>query len=168
MHPLHHPLFIRFIIHFNEEKDYFECHEVGEEYWKSVAPKNKLHPLTGWIQLAVGMYHWRRSNYPGALRSFIRSKVKLTSGNEWVDGFDQELLIKNISNAIEAVTERKPFSPFPIPVTSNELKKMVKNYHAANPTVDQDPYYIMHKHRLRDRSSIINLREQRKRRNLEL
>jgi len=127
-----------------------------------------LHPLTGWIQLAVGMYHWRRSNYPGALRSFIRSKVKLASGGEWVEGFDQELLIKNISHAIEAVTERKPFSPFAIPMTSNELKKIVKNYHIANPIVEQDPYYIMHKHRLRDRSSIINLREQRKRRNLEL
>ncbi|MGK7378294.1 DUF309 domain-containing protein [Planococcus sp. 1R117A] len=168
MHPLHHPLFIQFIIHFNEEKDYFECHEVGEEYWKSIAPKDKLHPLTGWIQLAVGMYHWRRSNYPGALRSFIRSKVKLADGGVWVEGFDREKLIALVSGAIEDVTDRKPFSPFQLPVTSADLIKKLKSYQAANPIAQQDPYYIMHKHRLRDRSSIINLREQRKRRNLEL
>lgn len=168
MHPLQHKLFIQFIIHFNIEKDYFECHEVGEEYWKALAPKDKTHPLTGWIQMAVGMYHWRRSNYPGALRSFIRSKAKLASAGTWVDGFDQSKLIKEISDAILAVTEREPFRPFILPLTSQELLKDVEDYLAAHPIEQQDPHFIMHKHRLRDRSSIINLREQRKRRNLEL
>lgn len=166
MHPLQHPLFIQFIINFNNEKDYFECHEVGEEYWKAVAPKDKLHPLTGWIQLAVGMYHWRRSNYPGALRSFIRAKVKLADASVWVEGFDHEKLIQQLSYSIEAVTNRKPFQAYLIPVTSSELAEAVENYIADHPYAPQDPYYIMHKHRLRDRSSIISLREQKKRRNL--
>ena len=168
MHLLHHPLFIKFIIHFNSEKDYFECHEVGEEYWKSLAPKDKMHPLTGWIQLAVGMYHWRRSNYPGALRSFIRAKVKLADAGVWVEGFDHEHLIRHLSQSIEAVTDREPFEPFTIIVTSPELAEAIEAYLKEHPIVPQDPYYIMHKHRLRDRSSIINLREQRKRSNLEL
>ncbi|UJF25700.1 DUF309 domain-containing protein [Planococcus sp. 107-1] len=168
MHPLHHTLFIEFIIHFNYEEDYFECHEVGEEYWKAVAPKDKTHPLTGWIQLAVGMYHWRRSNYPGALRSFIRSRVKLTNAGVWTEGFDEQQLIDCLTHAIDAVTERKPFAPFKVAITSKELENAVSAYRQQHPNAAQDPYYLMHKHRLRDRSSIINLREQRKRRNLEL
>ena len=35
MHPYHHPLFVNFIVYFNSNQDYFECHEVLEEYWKS-------------------------------------------------------------------------------------------------------------------------------------
>jgi predicted metal-dependent hydrolase len=168
MHPLQHKLFIQYIIHFNIEKDYFECHEVGEEYWKSLAPKDKMHPLTGWIQMAVGMYHWRRSNYPGALRSFIRSKAKLSDAGIWMEGFDRAKLIEQISEAIVAVTERKPFQPFLLPLASEELQEKVDAYRQAHPNEEQDPHFVMHKHRLRDRSSIINLREQRKKRNLEL
>lgn len=168
MHPLQHKLFIQYLIHFNNEKDYFECHEVGEEYWKSLAPKDKMHPLTGWIQLAVGMYHWRRSNYPGALRSFIRSRAKLADAGIWVEGFDHDQLIKDLNNAIAAVTEREPFGHFDIPVDSEALQASIAQYMLEHPLEAQEPHYIMHKHRLRDRTSIINLREQRKKRNLEL
>ncbi|MGI2327101.1 DUF309 domain-containing protein [Planococcus sp. YIM B11945] len=166
MHPLHHPLFIQFIINFNTEQDYFECHEVGEEYWKSLAPKNKTHPLTGWIQMAVGMYHWRRSNYPGALRSFIRAKAKLADAGIWTEAFDRDELIRLLTVSIDAVTDRKPFFSYTIPITSQEMTEVVHAYEASHPASPQDPYYLMHKHRLRDRSSIISLREQKKRRNL--
>ena len=68
MHPLLHPLFIDYCAYFNGNEDYFECHEVLEEYWKVVAPGEKLHPLVGYVQLATGMYHWRRENFDGAAR----------------------------------------------------------------------------------------------------
>ncbi|RKJ17377.1 DUF309 domain-containing protein, partial [Butyricicoccus sp. 1XD8-22] len=60
MHSLFHPLFVQYFTYFNGNKDYFECHEVLEEYWKILAPGDKKHPLVGYIQLATGMYHWRR------------------------------------------------------------------------------------------------------------
>lgn len=166
MHPLHHPLFIQYIINFNSLEDYFECHEVGEDYWKNVAPKDKMHPLAGWIQMAVGMYHWRRSNYPGALRSFIRAKDKLSGADVWTDGFDNQLLLKQLSESIEAVTNRKEFIPYKLPVISDELSEAVQQYMADHPSEILDAHFLMHKHRLRDRTSIINLREQKKRRNL--
>ena len=34
MKPLYNPLFVKFIVYFNENQDFFECHEVLEEYWK--------------------------------------------------------------------------------------------------------------------------------------
>ncbi|WP_088007924.1 DUF309 domain-containing protein [Indiicoccus explosivorum] len=166
MHPLRHPLFIRFLIHFNYEQDYFECHEVGEEYWKMTAPKDKMHPLTGWIQLAVGMYHWRRSNYPGALRSFIRAKNKLRDAGEWTDGIDSTELIRLTQEAVDAVTAREPFQSFLIPVKGRELAAQLRRQIEETPPEDIDLHYLTHKHRLRDRTSIIALREQKKRRNL--
>lgn len=166
MHPLHHPLFIQYIIHFNFHEDYFECHEVGEEYWKYVAPKDKTHPLAGWIQMAVGMYHWRRSNFPGALRSFIRAKDKLSNAGIWTEGFDTQILAEQLADAIDGVTSRRKFSPYKLPIISEDLLEEVSRYMAENPSEILEPYFIMHKHRLRDRTSIINLREQKKRRKL--
>ncbi|TAA72512.1 DUF309 domain-containing protein [Planococcus salinarum] len=166
MHPLHHPLFIQYIIHFNSNEDYFECHEVGEEYWKDVAPKDKTHPLAGWIQMSVGMYHWRRSNFPGALRSFIRAKDKLSDAGIWTEGFDGKILANQLSGSIEAVTARTAFTPYRLPVVSEELAQAVRHHMAKNPSETLDAHFLMHKHRLRDRTSIINLREQKKRRNL--
>lgn len=43
-------------------------HEVLEEYWKDIAPGDKNHPLVGYVQLATGLYHWRRGNFTGAVR----------------------------------------------------------------------------------------------------
>ena len=52
MHPHQHPLFVNFIVYFNENQDYFECHEVLEEYWKSLPDGcTKDHPLTAYILL---------------------------------------------------------------------------------------------------------------------
>jgi len=166
MHPLTHPLFLQYIIHFNDERDYFECHEVGEEYWKEIAPKDKTHPLTGWIQLAVGMYHWRRSNYPGALRSFIRAKPKLAQANIWTEGFDQGQLIDLLTDSIHAVTERLPYEHRELPLVPGELIRAVEQHKQHYFSPQYDDYYLMHKHRLRDRTEIIALRQQKKRRNL--
>lgn len=166
MHPLNHPLFLQYIIHFNDERDYFECHEVGEEYWKQIAPKDKAHPLTGWIQLAVGMYHWRRSNYPGALRSLIRAKPKLAEAGVWTEGFDHEQLARLLNESIQGVTDRDPFEPRDLPLLPGDLAQAIEARRQQYIAPAHDEYYLMHKHRLRDRTEIIALRQQKKRRNL--
>ncbi|KYG58908.1 DUF309 domain-containing protein [Planococcus maritimus] len=166
MHPLSHPLFLQYIIHFNDEKDYFECHEVGEEYWKQIAPKDKMHPLTGWIQLAVGMYHWRRSNYPGALRSLIRAKPKLAEPGIWTEGFDHPQLMQLLTESIQGVTNREPFEHRDLPLVPGELVQAVEEQKQHYLAPELDEHFLMHKHRLRDRTEIIALRQQKKRRNL--
>lgn len=162
MHPLNHPLFLQYIIHFNDERDYFECHEVGEEYWKQIAPKDKAHPLTGWIQLAVGMYHWRRSNYPGALRSLIRAKPKLAEAGVWSEGFDHEQLALLLNESIQGVTDREPFEPRDLPLLPGDLAQAIEARRQQYIAPAHDEYYLMHKHRLRDRTEIIALRQQKK------
>jgi len=36
--------YLEYLIQFHAERDYFECHEILEEYWKS-APANEREPM---------------------------------------------------------------------------------------------------------------------------
>ena len=73
MKPLYNPLFVKFIVYFNENQDFFECHEVLEEYWKLSPDRTKEHPLVGYILLSTAMYHWRRGNTTGADRTIKKA-----------------------------------------------------------------------------------------------
>ena len=39
--------YIQFLIHFHGDYDYFECHEILEEYWKTKPRGNRDHYLVG-------------------------------------------------------------------------------------------------------------------------
>ncbi|MGM9921065.1 MAG: DUF309 domain-containing protein [Bhargavaea sp.] len=82
MIPLRHPLFIKFIVYFNENQDYFECHEVLEDYWNLIAPRNRTHPLVGYIQASVALYHWRRGNFRGAAKLLTKAERLLCMAQE--------------------------------------------------------------------------------------
>ena len=162
MHPLFHPLFVQFVIYFNEHKDYFECHEVLEEYWKEIAPKDKTHPLTAWILLSTGMYHWRRSNFNGAKRSLIKSSERfhINGLNAFNEGINYSELMNNLQISIESLEDKKGFQPFNIQVDSPDLLSAIHNQPALNAlTGDQ----LIHKHMLRDRTEILNAREEKRR-----
>lgn len=63
------PLYVAYLIYFNRDRDYFECHEVLEELWM----KLDREPLyKGLLQVAVGLYHFRNGNVTGG-RKMLRS-----------------------------------------------------------------------------------------------
>ena len=74
-----HPLFVQFIVYFNENQDYFECHEVLEELWKKKEPLDKDHWLVALILLSTGLYHWRRGNRKGAEKTLQNAQHDSTS-----------------------------------------------------------------------------------------
>ena len=126
MKPLHNPFFVKFIVYFNENQDFFECHEELEEYWKSIPNTTKEHPLTSYILLSTGMYHWRRGNVTGALRT-LKKAVKglsnqIESYPEYSDGIDFGELCENVQQAILHLENGQPFASFPIKVTSSVPK----------------------------------------------
>lgn len=56
------PLYVAYLIYFNRDRDYFECHEVLEELWL----KRDRDPLyKALLQVAVGLYHFRNGNVRG-------------------------------------------------------------------------------------------------------
>ncbi|MNM73822.1 hypothetical protein D3C81_855640 [compost metagenome] len=63
------PLYVAFLIYFNRDQDYFECHEVLEELWLKL---DKEPQYKGLLQVAVGLYHFRNGNVTGG-RKMLRS-----------------------------------------------------------------------------------------------
>lgn len=163
MHPQYHTLLIDYCAYFNGNEDYFECHEVLEEYWKTIAPGDKDHPLVGFIQLATGLYHWRRKNLIGANRILQKAleNFKFNHGSVFYDAFDYELLLTQIKLAIQRTQENDAFLAFKLPITS-ALQPLVTARINTLPTLDSE--YLLHKHMLRDRSHILAERLESKQR----
>ena len=153
-----HPLYVDFYNYFNGNQDYFECHEVLEEYWKKVAPGDKEHVLVGLVQLATGMYHWRRSNFSGAARILTKSlrNIKRNEQSIFLKPLNLPLLEKQLLQSISQVEQHKPFHSFKIDIVDCELKKLVDKRILEQPKNDE--HFLLHKHMLRDRTEILNAR----------
>ena len=165
MHPYHHPLFIEFIVYFNENEDYFECHEVLEEYWKSLENYNKTHPLTAFILLSTAMYHWRRDNFDGAFRTLRKAERNFKTFSQqspFNELLDFEQLHVDISTSLIQLNNRNTFQPFKICIRSSDLQlNVVKRAFLMN-LLPFGSDSIIHKHMLRDRTDILKEREEKK------
>ena len=153
-----HPLYVDFCNYFNGTQDYFECHEVLEEYWKEVAPGDKEHALVGLIQLATGMYHWRRNNFSGATKILTKSfhNMKRNEQSIFLKPLNLPLLKKQLLQSISQVEQHKPFHSFKIDIVNCELKKLVDIRMLEQPKADE--HFLLHKHMLRDRTEVLEAR----------
>ena len=167
MKPLTNPFFVKFIIYFNDNQDFFEGHEVLEDYWNSIPDRTKEHPLTGYILLSTSMYHWRRGNAVGALRTIKKAQQKMASmvstAPEFTEGIDFDDLLKNIDKVIRAIQENRPFQPFSIKVLLPEIRQSIVEISAALELLPAGSEAVVHKHLLRDRTEIIRIRDEKKR-----
>ncbi|MGG0657758.1 DUF309 domain-containing protein [Rummeliibacillus pycnus] len=163
MHPMHHPLFIQFLAYFNGNQDYFECHEVLEEYWKKVAPRDKTHPLTGWIQLATGLYHWRRENFKGAQTILIKAERTLRTAihDPFLEEINTSDLLQQIHLSQLKIDQHDLYECWYIDIISPTLKSIVDQAILVLPP--SDTYFLQNKHFLRDRSNILLEREEKRR-----
>lgn len=158
MKPLHHPYFVKFIIYFNENQDFFECHEVLEDYWNSFPNRSKEHPITAYILLSTGLYHWRRGNNIGALRTLEKANEKMKKMiqeyPEFTQGINFIKMLHDLDESIKQIKAEQSFSSFSIEVTSTTIKTKKT---AIKKSLELLPFgsdAVIHKHRLRDRSHI--------------
>ncbi|KOS69279.1 hypothetical protein AEA09_12415 [Lysinibacillus contaminans] len=163
MHPQHHTLFIDYCAYFNGNEDFFECHEVLEEYWKDIAPGDKNHPLVGLVQLATGLYHWRRGNQAGATRILQKAlkNFELNKNSEFYEAIDYESLLTHTKIAIKRTQAGDTFHAFTLPIVC-EIQPLVTARINSLPTNSSE--YLLHKHMLRDRSHILAERLESKQR----
>ncbi|AIQ46442.1 hypothetical protein R70723_11575 [Paenibacillus sp. FSL R7-0273] len=64
------PLYLAYLVYFNRDRDYFECHEVLEELWLA---RDRDPVYKALLQVAVGLYHFRNGNVRGGLIMLERS-----------------------------------------------------------------------------------------------
>ena len=167
---MEYPLeYIDFLAHFHGDRDYFECHEILEEYWKEVDSKNKHSIWVGFIQLAVANYHHRRGNFNGALRTLQKSLHIFTLNEVTLFnlGIDPVLLFKQMKQQLLNIEHHHDYQSTNLPIYSKELIKNCINRSEALQVgwcneSDLNNLEIVHRHLRRDRTQVIRERNQAK------
>ncbi|UCZ54708.1 DUF309 domain-containing protein [Bacillus shivajii] len=154
--------YIEYLLHFHGTRDYFECHEVMEEYWKEYGGKKWLTL----IQLAVAVYHERQNNQKGSLRLYEKTRYQLTNDPKLFEsiGIDPKVLAEIVTNRIQRVRVNGPYQPLNIPITDDELIRLCKQQCSQKGyrwcgIENMDNKNLIYKHKLRDRSEVIQERE---------
>lgn len=159
------------------KQDYFECHEIAEEYWKSKDSFRKHDVEVFLIQLSTGEYHYRRKNFKGALKCYNKAH-RLFELNDYSArdiGMTDELPAFLKSRA-ESIKNKEAFTPprFPLNedmsgilrsrldagMNEDAFNAYLKTHHVT----DED---IIHKHLKRDRSAVIAARKAAKQERLK-
>ncbi|EJS70923.1 DUF309 domain-containing protein [Bacillus cereus] len=159
--------YIQFLIHFHGDYDYFECHEILEEYWKTKPRGNRDNYLVGLIQIAVSLYHQRRSNWNGA-EKMMKSAITLLEKNSIPLlrlGIDQTQLLFLLNKRLQSIHKKESFTPLFLPLSDASLEKhcvqLCQKQNLLWKNVNATPSeYIIHKHTLRDRTEVITERNE--------
>lgn len=157
--------YVDYLIHFHGDRDYFECHEILEEHWKSEPVADPV--WVGLIQIAVGLYHHRRANFAGAYKMLTSSLSILQQVPERVHslGMNETELYQWLTRLIQAVQEQKPYQSVNLPLVDQTLIQSCidqckqRGFHFGEPS-DCSNLSLLHRHTLRDRSEVIQEREQ--------
>ncbi|MCY8174036.1 DUF309 domain-containing protein [Bacillus inaquosorum] len=158
--------YIDYLVEFHASRDYFECHEILEEYWKDDPPNQREMYWVGFIQLAVALYHHRRKNTAGAKRLMANSIRILQAEKQAVEclGLDHSRLLELMQSVYEQIEMGSSYKSIMLPIKDEKLEEACrveckkKEYTWGQPSTLTDTFLI-DKHRLRDRTDVILERE---------
>ncbi|GIP46953.1 hypothetical protein J53TS2_05440 [Paenibacillus sp. J53TS2] len=121
------PLFVAYLVYFNRDRDYFECHEVLEELWLA----RGHDPLyKGLLQIAVGLFHARRGNLSGGRKMLLSALEQLSPYPEQSLGIDLGKLLRETEAYIRELADEGKrdfaFYDLTIRLLDSELVRMVE------------------------------------------
>ena len=154
--------YIQFLIEFHGRRDYFECHEILEEYWKEHPPLARDSVWVGLIQIAVGLYHYRRDNLAGAARTLAKARqiVDLRAEETARLGLDVPSLGDLLSSYIKRIHAKTPYESPMLPIADPELASICEEECKRQSLVwgvssNLTDSQLIHRHTKRDRSDVI-------------
>jgi uncharacterized protein len=157
--------YIEFLAHFNGDRDYFECHEILEEYWKEFSDRSKDSIWVGFILLAVSRYHHRRKNFNGAKRT-LEKAIKIFSLHErelFQMGLDMDIFYPMLSKLLEYANKEERYASVTLPISDPALLEACikecqnKGFNWGKESNLED-VSIINRHKLRDRTNVIEER----------
>ncbi|MFC7285822.1 DUF309 domain-containing protein [Phocicoccus pinnipedialis] len=148
------------------EQDYFECHEIMEDAWKSKGTFTKMDKEVFLVLIATAEYHYRRDNLNGAKRSYIRALNIFHSHPFNLNSIGlKESFIDLIGERIKEIDDA-PFKPLSYPIIDSvfnalyeasdfdsitEFESYLNEIHIKN-------HETVHRHKIRDRTDVIEER----------
>jgi uncharacterized protein len=156
--------FIEYLIHFHGDRDYFECHEVLEEYWKE-QKGSKTSIWVGFIQLAVGQYHYRRNNVKGAKRMLLNSLHIFRQHRAIIRslGISPDQLEQLVNKLLLRLQKGLPYESINLPIVEPSLEGVCIEECKKRKLIWQTPSdlsntYLIHRHSLRNRQDVVEAR----------
>lgn len=147
--------YIQFLQHFHQTRDFFECHEVLEEYWKEHPDSPYKETWVGLIQVAVSLYHQRRGNRKGA-QKMMQSALRMLGADELNElGIDAPVFLQRLRSRLTELHQDEAYADLDIPIADSALLAYVSPS-TRSEVVSLD---IIHKHTRRDRSEVIAARK---------
>lgn len=121
-------LYVAFLVYFNRDRDYFECHEVLEELWLA----RERDPLyKGLLQVAVGLYHFRNGNVRGGTLLLSRAVDKLEDYPAQSLGINLAKLVseaRDYAKRLESYNQQSfPYYDLTIDIVDDELVAAVES-----------------------------------------
>ncbi|WP_042355216.1 DUF309 domain-containing protein [Bacillus rubiinfantis] len=160
--------YVDYLVHFHGDRDYFECHEILEDYWKQTDSGNKESIWVGLILIAVSAYHHRRRNFSGAKRTLEKAIKACELGRASLSklGLDEATLLALLHERQVMIDMKQLYTSFSLPIHDsallNECLKTCMQYGLKwNTESDLSNDLIIHRHTLRDRSGVIAERNRR-------
>ena len=158
--------YIRYLAEYYGSRDFFECHEIMEEYWKEQAHDPIATCWLVLIRIPVALYHARRGNRGGALKLLAKAIGEIDGApfrELNIDGAELKTRLKELhrrwSESAEIVYE-----DLDLPIDDAALLEAAKakslslGYGWGTGGLDA-PDAIVHRHKLRDRSDVVEARE---------
>ncbi|WP_400242084.1 DUF309 domain-containing protein [Niallia sp. JL1B1071] len=158
--------YMQFLVHFHGDQDFFECHEILEEFWKKVDSRNKESIWVGLILMAVSAYHHRRENFKGAQKTIIKSRKLLEKHKEALKklGLDGTGLLHLLWKQEKHIEQSQVFCPYRLPISDllleKQCEKLAQSMKIRWKNKEKIPVEIIHRHLIRDRSLVIQEREE--------
>ncbi|HIW35084.1 MAG TPA: DUF309 domain-containing protein [Candidatus Paenibacillus intestinavium] len=157
--------YINYLIEFHATRDYFECHELLEEYWKEHPNDGNEAFWVGCIQVAVGQYHERRNNLRGARLMYESAIEKFTMLPQVVKGIDVHNITVQLQQHVQACQLQLPYNDMKFIIVDPQLGELCEQevalrnlrWDISSKEVSEE---IIHRHKLRDRSDVIAARQE--------
>ncbi|WP_256757444.1 DUF309 domain-containing protein [Cohnella sp. WQ 127256] len=153
--------YIQYLVEYNGSRDYFECHEIMEEYWKE-------HPdseyKTCWlvlIRISVCMYHSRRGNWAGAIKLMGKAAEEAEAHQFDKLGLDGTKLVELMRQAaLDWTQPNRTYVDLQLPIIDHKLQDAARQrcnelgyIWGIHGQEAGDP--IIHRHLTRDRSDVV-------------
>lgn len=109
------PLYLSYLVYFNRDRDYFECHEVLEELWLA-RERDPLYKAL--LQVAVGLYHCRNNNLRGGTMMLSGASAKLQEYPAETLGINLGKLVEEVKDYIRRLenSEEQAFSYYDLTI----------------------------------------------------
>ncbi|QJD82516.1 DUF309 domain-containing protein [Cohnella herbarum] len=153
--------YIQYLAEYNGSRDYFECHEIMEEYWKEHPESAYVSCWLVLIRIPVCLYHARRGNRKGAVK--LMGKAVEEADPRLFDelGIDGEKLVVKLREKIEEWTNAESiYSDIELPIRDDGLLESAKQrcselgYRWGIPGLEAGND-VIHRHLTRDRSEVV-------------